>query len=208
MLFVVFLVCGFMFFVADRVICSSCTLFFIVLKRSRTQNKEQQQTNDKHMETRTTHSVPTTRTQNTIKTKNTISRNKTKHNIKTILKKSTFNVVRGLSCLLFSCSLLLIVFFVLNYGCLVWWVVTSSVRVFVILVPFLNLCLFSFNLIDSTKNQINDKGQRTNTTNDKDKEEEHRTLYQHPEQRIISETNNSFKKPQAAKNNNKNVEDM
>ena len=43
MLFVVFLVCGFMFFVADRVICSSCTLFFIVLKRSRTQNKEQQQ---------------------------------------------------------------------------------------------------------------------------------------------------------------------
>ena len=89
-----------------------------------------------------------------------------------------------------------------------WWVVTSSVRVFVILVPFLNLCLFSFNLIDSTKNQINDKGQRTNTTNDKDKEEEHRTLYQHPEQRIISETNNSFKKPQAAKNNNKNVEDM
>ena len=49
MLVVVFLVCGFMFFVADRVICSSCTLFFIVLKRSRTQNKEQQQTNDKHM---------------------------------------------------------------------------------------------------------------------------------------------------------------
>jgi Flp pilus assembly protein TadB len=29
------------------VLCS-CTLFFIVLKRSRTQNKEQQQTNDKH----------------------------------------------------------------------------------------------------------------------------------------------------------------
>jgi len=142
-----------------------------------------------------------------IKTHNTISRNITKHNIRTILKKSTFNVVRGLSCLLFSCSLLLIVFFVLNYGCLVWWVVTSSVRVFVILVPFLNLCLFSFNLIDSTKNQINDKGQRTTTTNDKDKEEEHRTLYQHPEQRIISETNNSFKKPHAAKNNNKTVED-
>ena len=139
---------------------------------------------------------------------NTVSRNKTKHNIKTTLKKSTFNVVRGLSCLLFSCSLLLIVFFVLNYGCLVWWVVTSSVRVFVILVPFLIVCLFSFNLIDSAKKQINDKGQRTNTNNDKDKEEEHRTLYQHPEQRIISETNNSFKKPHAAKNNNKNVEDM
>ena len=99
-------------------------------------------------------------------------------------------------------------FFVLNYGCLVWRVVTSSVRVFVILVLFLNLCLFSFNLIDSTKNQINDKGQRTTTTNDKDKEEEPRTLYQHPEQRIISETNNSFKKPHAATNNNKNVEDM
>ena len=72
--------------------------------------------------------------------------------------------------------------------------------------PLICVC-FLFNLIDSSKNQINDKGQRTNTTNDKDKEEEHRTLYQHPEQRIISETNNSFKKPHAAKNNNKNVED-
>ena len=97
-------------------------------------------------------------------------------------------------------------FFVLNYGCLVWWVVTSSVRVFVILVPFLNLCLFSFNLIDSTKNQINDKGQRTTTTNDKDKEEEPRTLYQHPDQRIISETNNSFKGTHSTKNTNHNAE--
>jgi len=52
------------------------------------------------------------------------------------------------------------------------------------------------------------KDREQHTNNDKDKEEGHRTLYQHPEQRIISETNNSFKKPQAATNNNKNVEDM
>ena len=42
---------------------------------------------------------------------------------------------------------------------------------------------------------MNDKGQRTKTNNDNDKEEEHRTLYQHPEQRLISETYNSFKTP-------------
>jgi len=55
-------------------------------------------------------------------------------------------------------------------------------------------------LFDETKSQINDKGQRTNTNNDNYKEEEHRILYHHPEQRILSETNNSFKTPQQAKN--------